>query len=375
MSVDQKTSDLSNGAPLKSSDIWHLARAGADIYVSAKDALAYMARRNFLDNPLFNTCQRPTSGAMGTTGFVVSLDRWVAMQATSAAATVSQQSSFVSNRFKRARVARNAAAGNTGVISFGQALETRDSTLLAGSPVCFAFEGLAGANYSAASGLLNVALVYGTGTDQSSASMLATTWTGYTSLTLNASTAALSSAAWAPFVFTGTLPTTATQVGVVVSFTPVGTAGADDAFYLTNMYLGPGDYPPPAWSFYDDDMDLMRCQRHLPVYNVAGQTGSRFMGYATSTTASNIPLVLPVQPRAPISGVALSANSDWNIQSPKLGTSGALTGVAFGATNASDNPYLVATTTAGSPTLAAGDIAVLAPANGNARIYLTGAEL
>jgi hypothetical protein len=120
-------------------------------------------------------------------------------------------------------------------------------------------------------------------------------------------------------------------------------------------------------------LELAMCQRYLPVMNYGGG-GDRFLSPATSTTASVITVPFFVQPRVAPTGATVSNPAHFTLYNYANGTSGTPTAITFsvgGLANAS----LSITTTAGSPTLAAGNPVALYPSSASALILFTGCEL
>jgi len=120
-------------------------------------------------------------------------------------------------------------------------------------------------------------------------------------------------------------------------------------------------------------MELALCQRYLPVVNYNGG-GDRFLSPATSTTASVVTVPFVVTPRVAPTNVSVSSPAHFTLYNYANGTSGNPTAIALsvaGLLNAS----LSVTTTAGSPTLAAGNPVALYASNASAQIQFTGCEL
>lgn len=193
--------------------------------------------RNALINGTFDLYQRGnTSGDISNT-LTYQADRWWNLGGASSAINVGKQTAaaditagFVaSNRFQR----KSANADLTKICT-GQALESVTSARFQGQKVEFTFWALAGANFSAASSQIQVTIQTGTGSDQSAATQAAGTWTGAAN-GVQALTAV--STTWTRYSATATIPVTATQVGVQLCFTPVGTAGANDWVEFTGVQL------------------------------------------------------------------------------------------------------------------------------------------
>ena len=133
------------------------------------------------------------------------------------------------------RIARDSGNTSTGIIATCQAFETINSIPFAGQTVTLSFYARRGANYSATSNALSVAVKSGTGTDQNLRS-------GFTSETSVINATATLTTTWQRFTYTGTVGATATQLAPDFQFTPVGTAGAADYYEITGVQLELGSY-------------------------------------------------------------------------------------------------------------------------------------
>jgi len=172
--------------------------------------------------------QRGTSFTVGSAKYIC--DRFYAGRAGAVAGgTWSRQASGYTGIQYCLRVARD--NGNTATNSFylSTTLESANSYQYAGQTVTVSFYARKGANYSQTSGL-DFTLSSGTGTDQN----VSETWTG--NATVISSTAALTTS-WARYTATGTVSSSATELGLNFSFSPTGTAGAADYFEITGVQL------------------------------------------------------------------------------------------------------------------------------------------
>lgn len=142
-----------------------------------------------------------------------------------------------------ARFQRTAANTDTAQICTGQVLTTANSARFQGKVVEFSAHMLTGGNFSAANSQVTMTIGYGTGTDQSAANFAAGSWTSYVAAVAQPTTI---SSTWTRYSAVANIPLTATQVGVKICFTPVGTAGATDWFEFTGAQL---DANPGADNF------------------------------------------------------------------------------------------------------------------------------
>lgn len=184
-----------------------------------------------------NLWQRGTTSASITTALLYGPDRWWGLSGTNTAFTISKQTgaSDITVPFQAsARMQRTAA--QTGVVAtcMGQAVTTLNSIPLQGKKVELSFRAKSGANFSAANSIITATIAYGTGTDQSAANFSTGAWSGYTAAVAQNITV---SSTWTRYSAVASIPATATQVGVKICFTPVGTAGANDWVEFAGVQL------------------------------------------------------------------------------------------------------------------------------------------
>jgi len=116
--------------------------------------------------------------------------------------------------------------------------------------------------------------------------------------------------------------------------------------------------------------ELAACQRYLPAF--IGQ-GNSFLGFAKSTTGSSVYFKLPTTARVAPTGITVQGLASFNLYN-KGYAAGTATAIAFD-TCGTDAGYLAVTTTAGSPTIIAGEIDSLQSGNSTCAILFTGCEL
>ena len=154
------------------------------------------------------------------------------------------------------KISRQAGNANLATINVGQALETFDSLRCQGQTVTLSFWAKAGANYSG--GALTVQVIAGSGVNQSAASLIAGTWTSASSV-INAAQALTPSVR--RYQLTGVVPLTATQLAMLLSFTPSGTAGASDSISINGVQFEIGPSASP-FEHLDAQVVLEICQRY-----------------------------------------------------------------------------------------------------------------
>ena len=291
--VANLTSDLALKAPLASptftgAPLAPTATAGTNTtqlatteYVTTATAGVTSGFRNAIINGDFRVWQRGTS--IG--GYAYTADRWLAYQAASVN-TISRQAASLSGFQYCARVQRNSGATNTGVHYLVQAVETINSYRFQGMTATLSFYARAGANYSSASSLLGANIETSTGVDQS----YIAAWAGGVAVTSSKTL----TTSWQRFTVTGAVPAGATQVGVAFSYTPVGTAGANDYFEVTGVQL---EVAPQATPFEQRliGTELSLCQRY---YWSSGTVWNYFLANNSNQFAEAFVFKLPVTMRA-----------------------------------------------------------------------------
>jgi hypothetical protein len=321
--------------------------------------------RNLLINGDFSIWQRGTSVAGSGTAFLA--DRWQAYRGTTGSTFSRQVTNDTTNLpFIQYCLRAQRDSGNTSTTPYstGQNFESVNSIPLAGKTVVLSFYARAGANYSAASGALEVNLATGTGTDQN-------IYTGLTGRANPILQNATLTTTWQRFTYSATLATTATQVAMSFAATPVGTAGAADYFEVTGVQLEVANtaspYAPNGATY---QAELAACQRYLPA--ITGQY-NQMWGAGNSTTGVQYGIKLPVTARVAPTGITVSSAGHFTIINSGFAT-GAATAITWN-TGGTDYVTINTTHTAGSPTIAINQPVGLQWTNASALILFTGCEL
>jgi hypothetical protein len=245
--------------------------------------------RNYVNNGSFDIWQRGTSISAIANDQAYSADRWRELN-NAGLSTYSRQSTNDTTNLPSIqycmRVQRNSGQTATGIIYVTQSLESVNSIPLAGRTVTFSFYARAGSNYSATSNILSVTVNSGTGTDQNINQGL----TGSASVVSQNATLTTT---WQRFTYTGSVASTATQLGYFFSYTPTGTASTNDYFEVTGVQLEMGSQASPfIRQGVSIQGELAMCQRYY--YRLTGSAYlSTPMGLGQSATAANIPFPNP----------------------------------------------------------------------------------
>jgi hypothetical protein len=338
---------------------------------SATTGLRYTAG-NVIPNPIINSAfqvwQRGTSFTNGNSLTAYGADRWQIYSSNTTGRTWSRQATNDTTNLPSIqycqRLARNSGDTQTGIIYTIYNFETLNSIPFAGKTVTISYYARAGANYSSASNVLNVGFLTGTGTDQNSLA-------GYTGTTNSPFSATLTTT-WQRFTHTVAVGATATEIGIQIGYTPVGTAGANDWFELTGVQMDIGSVALPfRTNGATIQGELAACQRYYwrttadTVYGAL--TG---MGTVISTTLAEYVIQYPVQMRT-----TPSSTIEWANLSHQMPGSGSIAVSALAIyTNYYNKNYAYVAANAASG-LTAGKAAFLAGNNNSAGYIGISAEL
>jgi hypothetical protein len=276
----------------------------------------YALSPNYVINGGFDIWQRGTSFTPTAAAWTYTADRWDSgRQSGTSGATISRQASGLTGFEWALRYQRDSANTSTDALYLVQRLDSTTSRPLAGQTVTASFYARAGANYSAASSALNLFAYSGTGTDQGG---FPSTWTGTSTLVNNQAFTLTTS--WQRFQVSFAVGTSATQLGFLWQFNPVGTAGANDWYEIDGVQVELGSVATPFRRAATTlQGELAACQRYY-FRNTTAQTYGFFAGsgLAISTTVARFSVPFPVQMRTRPSSIevggALGAYDGNNYQ-------------------------------------------------------------
>jgi hypothetical protein len=232
------------------------------INLLTSSTLSNQAGKNVVINGGFDIWQRGTSISLAastsyTSAF--SADRWTSGTNANQACTISRQATSDTTNLPSIqycmRFQRNNGQTGTTAIFLTSSFETSNSIPFVGKTATMSFYARRGANYSPTSNLLTAAIQVGTGIDQNA--------NVYTSSSSISSTNFTLTTTWQRFTLTGTIPTTATEMAALFSYTPTGTAGAADFFEITGVQIELGS-TATTFSRAGGDIqgELSKCQRY-----------------------------------------------------------------------------------------------------------------
>jgi hypothetical protein len=239
---------------------------------SASTGLRYTSgtvQSNPVLNSAFQVWQRGTANV--TTASVYTADRWQKSSPTHYGVSRQATGDTTNLPFIQycARVQRTASSAVTTIVELVQSIESINSVPYAGKTVTFSFYARAGSNYSSTSNAFFSGLYSGTGTDQNLIS-------GFTGQIAVASATSTLTTTWQRFTMTGTVSSSATQLGIYFNYTPTGTAGANDFFEITGIQIDIGSVALPFRTYAGTIQgELAACQRYFEKsYDIATAPGS-----------------------------------------------------------------------------------------------------
>ena len=327
-------------------------------------------KRNHIINGNMKVAQRGTSFTNVGSGSPLqyTLDRWFGYRSSYAGGlSISQQAGFAGAQYCL-RHQRAASDTNIGGMLIGQIIESSNLIDLQGQNVTVSFWARTGANYSG--GSLTVGLATGTTADEGSTAFVSG-WTGG-SYPINTTQAITSTAT--RYTFTGTVPSNALEMIFHIVWTPSGTAGAADYIEITNVQIEPGIVATP-YEYQKINEQLAECQRYCFTIPAAGGASAVYQGTSINTTTTFVFVTYPVTPRKAFTSITVKGlNSYYNLINWTNSGTGSATGITL--LDSSINVGTISiTTTAGSPTISAGNSIGLRLQNTGATLVFEGAEL
>ncbi len=297
--------------------------------------------RNMLDgsNASTNPWQRGTtiSGIVATNTYTA--DRWFCVAGAASSANVAKTADTTVPRFAHSFVLTRASGqSSVSAIYLGQALETMKSYRAQGRAVTLSFWARSLSGFTATGATIGVQLSQGFGSDQSASALVNGTWTSQANVI--SSTQALTSTA-TRYQFTGNVSATATQLGVLFSFTPVGTNTGNDGIAINGVQL---ETVSGATEYEHRDVveEVEACQRFFYQINEPAVSGVVAAGtiQAANSAVFAIPLPVPMRTTPTVTVVAGSFAQQVS------GAIAAVSGFAAGAQQTTTMINIVSSTTA-----------------------------
>jgi hypothetical protein len=211
--------------------------------------------RNRIINGDMRIWQRGTTISNSTTSSnFYTADRWGCARAGDVAGAVVSRTVANLTGFQYA-LSLQRVAGNTGTqtMSLYHSLESLNVYDLQGQPITLSYWAKAGSTFSGSAGLFGT-IVSGIGTDDRPYN--------YSGIGTVQGTSRSIQTTWVKYSQTGTVPSNATQLGLLFSFAPTGTAGADDSVSITGVQLEVGS-TETEFERRPFGTELSMCQRYF----------------------------------------------------------------------------------------------------------------
>ena len=334
----------------------------------------YTGFKNRLINGAMTIAQRGTSTTLTASTFTYGLDRWVGYTSNTGS-TISQSTDVPTGQGFKNSLKFQRAASNTGTNGHvvQQIIESSNMYDLAGQNVTLSFWAKAGANYSASGGTLNCSVNTGTTADQGNASSIGG-WAGF-SQPLNSNVTLTTT--WTKYTVTGAIGSTALEMSAYFFWTPTGTAGADDAVYITGVQLEKGS-TATSFDYRPYGTELSLCQRYFESITLTGTSNDRPFGVGASYNAagsvySQFAVFFKVVKRTDPT-VTFTAASTFGQHSPGAYRN-ILTGISLNTSSTTGMQISATSGTSGGSASVAGAGAILEAANGQQPSIGISAEL
>jgi hypothetical protein len=248
-------------------------------------------------NSAFQVWQRGTSFSIpASAAATYTADRWQcsgtgANQALTISRQVTNDTTNLPSIQYALRFQRNSGQTATGGIYLLHSFETINSIPFVGKTVTLSFYARKGADYSPTSSALGVNLRTGTGSDQNVIS--------YTGAASPISQNATLTTTWQRFTYSGSIATTATELGLRFDYNATGTASTNDYFEITGVQIDIGSVALPFRTQNSTlQGELAACQRYY--YRITSGSAYGYLTGSSSTGGTNgvgVPLYLPVPMR------------------------------------------------------------------------------
>lgn len=333
--------------------------AGADISDLISDGCQLInfqspvTYRNMVDGGDFgvNPWQRGTSfSAISSSPATYTADRWFAGAVSAANMAVAQVATSGVSGFNNALCwGRTSGDAHTTAISLGQVMETLDNVRLQGQQICLSFWAQQGTGYTG--GALTVQVNHSTTAGNDTAANLINATNNWLAVPTIINTTQAISSSWQRYTFSGSVPINVTQLGVLLSFTPAGTAAgasaaiAGDSILIQGVQLEIGSVASP-FEHRDIAAELELCQRYFWQLNEPANGAVLAVGNTVAAGNQQFFVPLPVQMRAnPVCSV-----SAGSMRLQFGATSVAVVGLAAGITHTVNAVSFVTTYSAASNT-------------------------
>lgn len=263
-------------------------------------------RNVLIDNGSFEVWQRGAgagaSFSVGASTTQYTADRWYIATGANQASTVAAVAGITNGSNLAAKITRNSGQTGIGTYTFGFPLDTDEVARMRGNKVTISATVKSGANWSPSSGTITMTLYVGTG----AVAKRGAGFSGETNVvSQSASMLVNTTVAIAATTSAAAVPASSTQGELQFTWTPVGTAGADDSITLDDVQVEVTTIGS-AFERASFDICLQKCKRHFwksflygtaPAQNAGVGTGE-LQSAAGKTTLGGIFPRNPVSMRA-----------------------------------------------------------------------------
>ena len=323
-----------------------------DYYTQLSAQQPWANFRNTIDGGDFTTnpWQRGTTFSAIANTLTYTADRFFAVGGSSSSISVSQQAQTDVAGFGNSLRWGRGGGTNTATINLGQVLETLDCVRFQGRLVTLSFWAKAGAQFSATNSALTVQLNHSTTAGNDTAAHLVAASTNWQAVpTIINGTATLTATAQR-FTFTGVVPATATQLGLLFSYAPTGTNNSTDTVDFYGIQLEEGPVATP-FEHRDIEVELALAQRYY--FRATEVNGATFaIGAPSGSNTQTYSLWLPTPMRA-------APTVTWTVGGFKLIIDGAsAASPTTPAAGSAHSPNIITLTTANTLSAAAHSVAL-----------------
>ena len=269
------------------------------------------AASNPVINSGFEIWQRGTSDFTPiNASFTYTADQWSCFRSAGSSGALFKyvSSTTLAGIPNAGRMQRTSGNTSTNTLYLLHNLESKDSTKYQSKTVTLSFYARAGANFSATSNYLSFFMYSGTGTDLGGFS---SGWTGAAAI-IDTTNVVLTTG-WVRYTATGTVSSTANQIGMVFLYAGVGTAGAADYFDITGVQIDVGSVALPYRRNSETIQgELAACQRYYVRLGGAHLYEGIGNGAFESSTVGVVLFPCPVTLRIAATSVEFSSIYAWD---------------------------------------------------------------
>ncbi len=287
----------------------NVAFTSNNVTIAGQNIAPSYGSKNKIINGDFRIWQRstaPTPGGVASWTYN-SADRWLFLSGGTSA-TITRSTSVPTGFQYSLKLQRTASTSGTNTLYALQIIESLNCVDLQGQNVTFSFWAKAGANFSASGNSISVGLQTGTVADEGSGYI-----GGLTGMTVPLNTSTTITTTWTRYSFTVAIPSNALEINCYIYYNPTGTAGSDDALYITGVQLEAGSTVTP-FEFRQIGTELALCQRYYFQLTASGASqGMLAQGYLYATTQWEGIVTFPVDMRT-IPTVTFTSPSTFSLR-------------------------------------------------------------